>query len=92
MLNYFTTQEQSTTDIWRCICKCVQRVLKESQIDPSGVQGIGFDATCSLAVFSHDIDEPISVTGLEFSNDGDDCNNVILVGTETINATKHNPI
>lgn len=96
MLNFCPIQEQSTTDIWRCICKCVQKALDESRIDPSTVRGIGFDATCSLAVLSHDTDEPVSVTAPDFSNDGHDRNVILwldhrpVVETETINATNHN--
>ncbi|RDL38286.1 Actin-like ATPase [Venustampulla echinocandica] len=88
--------EQSTTDIWRCICMCVQRALSQHNIDPSTVRGIGFDATCSLAVFSHDTDEPMSVTGPNFNNDGNDRNVILWLDhrpvqeTEKINATNHN--
>ncbi|RQM04722.1 hypothetical protein DH86_00004335 [Scytalidium sp. 3C] len=88
--------EQSTTDIWRCICICVQRALSQSLIDPNSVRGIGFDATCSLAVFAHDTDEPIPVTGPNFANDGNDRNVVLwldhrpVAETEKINATNHN--
>lgn len=90
-------QEQSTTDIWKCICVCVHRVLAESKVDPSKIKGIGFDATCSLAVFTHDTDEPVSVTGPAFSNDDGADRNVILWldhrpedETAEINATGHN--
>src|ERR1700710_2935265 len=58
--------EQSTTDIWRCICQCVHRALDQHNIDPTTIRGIGFDATCSLAVFSNDTDEPVPVTGPNF--------------------------
>ncbi|PGH13701.1 hypothetical protein AJ80_06206 [Polytolypa hystricis UAMH7299] len=85
--------EQSTTDIWRCICVSVQRAISQHNVNPSSVRGIGFDATCSLAVFSHDTDEPMSVTGPNFDSD----RNVILwldhrpvEETEKINATGHN--
>ncbi|KAL4769647.1 FGGY family of carbohydrate kinase [Aspergillus nidulans var. acristatus] len=85
--------EQSTTDIWRCICVAVQRAINQHNIDPETVRGIGFDATCSLAVFSNVTDEPISVTGPNFDTD----RNVILwldhrpvEETEKINATNHN--
>ena len=54
---------------------------------------MAFDATCSLAVFSHDTDEPVSVTGPNFDND----RNVVLwldhrpvEETAKINATGHN--
>ncbi|PGH28798.1 hypothetical protein GX50_08461 [[Emmonsia] crescens] len=85
--------EQSTTDIWRCICISVQRAISQHNINPASVRGIGFDATCSLAVFSQDDDEPISVTGPNFDTD----RNIILwldhrpvEETEKINATGHN--
>lgn len=85
-------QEQSTTDIWRCICSSVRRALSENAIEPSRVRGIAFDATCSLAVFATDTDEPVSITGSDFNSD----RNVILwldhrAGSQTdkINATGH---
>jgi len=86
--------EQSTNDIWHCICTSVQRALTQHNVDPSTIKGIGFDATCSLAIFSRDTDEPISVTGPTF---GDNDHNVVLwldhrpeEETKKINATKHN--
>ena len=88
--------EQSTTDIWRCICKCVHRALDQHNIDPTTVRGIGFDATCSLAVFAHDTNEPVPVTGPSFQNDGNDRNVILWLDhrpvdeTEKINATGHN--
>lgn len=88
--------EQSTTDIWRCICMCVHRALSQHNIDPTTVRGIGFDATCSLAVFAHDTDEPVPVTGPNFTNDGNDRNVILWLDhrpveeTAKINATGHN--
>lgn len=88
--------EQSTTDIWRCICMCVQRALSQHNIDPETIRGIGFDATCSLAVFSHDTNEPITVTGPNFINDGNDRNVILWLDhrpveeTAKVNATGHN--
>lgn len=70
--------------------------MADSVVDPASIKGIGFDATCSLAVFSHDTDEPIPVTGPDFENDGTDRNVILwldhrpLEETEKINATKHN--
>ncbi|KAH8122756.1 FGGY-family pentulose kinase [Trichoderma asperelloides] len=87
--------EQSTTDIWRCICECVRRVVQESLVNPNQIKGIGFDATCSLSVFSNDTDEPIPVTGPDFTNDGNDRNVILWLDhrpveeTEKINATNH---
>ncbi|KAI1269815.1 Nup93/Nic96-domain-containing protein [Xylariaceae sp. FL1019] len=88
--------EQSTTDIWHCICHCVQKVVHQSTVDPSLIKGIGFDATCSLSVFTHDTDEPVPVTGPDFENDGNDRNVILWLDhrpvdeTEKINATNHN--
>ncbi|TVY21430.1 putative sugar kinase [Lachnellula arida] len=88
--------EQSTTDIWRCICQCVHRALDQHNIDPTTVRGMGFDATCSLAVFTHDTDEPQTVTGPDFKNDGNDRNVILWLDhrpveeTAKINATGHN--
>lgn len=88
-----TGQEQSTTDIWRCICTAVQRAISQHNIDSTTIRGIGFDATCSLTVFNHVDDEPVSVTGPDFDSD----RNVILwldhrpvEETEKVNATNHN--
>lgn len=71
--------------------------MTQHNIDPSSIRGIGFDATCSLAVFSNDTDEPISVTGPNFDNkDGKDRNVILWLDhrpveeTDKINATKHN--
>ncbi|KAJ6124871.1 hypothetical protein N7471_012188 [Penicillium samsonianum] len=85
--------EQSTSDIWHCICVAVQRAISQHNVNPDTVRGIGFDATCSLSVFSNDTDEPISVTGPNFDSD----RNVILwldhrpvEEAAKINATNHN--
>jgi FGGY-family pentulose kinase len=45
----------------------VKSVVRDSEIEPSQVLGIGFDATCSLAVLREDNDEPLGV-GPDFSN------------------------
>lgn len=68
-------QEQSTTDIWNCISSCVRKVLVEGAVQANTVRGIGFCATCSLAVFSHENSKPVSVNGPEFDKNDQ---NVIL--------------
>ncbi|WEW59422.1 hypothetical protein PRK78_004894 [Emydomyces testavorans] len=85
--------EQSTSNIWRCVCISVQRAISQRNVNPASIKGIGFDATCSLAVFANDSDEPVSVTGPDFDTE----RNVILwldhrpvEETEKINATGHN--
>lgn len=42
--------EQSTEDIWNAVCASVKQALEEARLASSDVKGIGFDATCSLAV------------------------------------------
>ena len=90
-------QEQSVTDIWKCICNSVQRAMNQHNIDPETVRGIGFDATCSLTVFNEETGEPQSVTGPKFDNaDGNDRNVILWLDhrpveeTKKVNATKHN--
>jgi ribulose kinase len=61
------SQEQSTEDIWAAICHCSKTVIKAAAIEPQLVRGIGFDATCSLAVLDEETDQPISVAGPDFT-------------------------
>ena len=89
--------EQSTTNIWQCICTAVHRAMAQHTVDPDSIRGIGFDATCSLAVFRDDTDEPVCVTGPRFDNaDGHDRNVILWLDhrptdeTKQINATGHN--
>ncbi|KAJ2905148.1 hypothetical protein MKZ38_006225 [Zalerion maritima] len=98
-------QEQSTVDIWRAICHCVKTVVADSNIPASSIKGMGFDATCSLAVLDKETDEPVCVAGPSFTHDAasisepeekDLVRNVVLwldhrpeSETEEINATNH---
>ncbi|KAK4541142.1 hypothetical protein LTR36_008216 [Oleoguttula mirabilis] len=89
--------EQSTTNIWRCICSSIHRAMDQHNVDPSSIRGIGFDATCSLTVFNQETDEPVCVTGPRFdNNDGNDRNVILWLDhrpveeTKKINATNHN--
>ncbi|KAF2432822.1 Pentulose kinase [Tothia fuscella] len=89
--------EQSTTDIWRAICYSIKQAMLQHNIDPGSIKGIGFDATCSLAVFNTETDKPVAVTGPDFDNkDGNDRNVVLWLDhrpedeTKKINATNHN--
>lgn len=75
----------------------MRKIVADSGVDPASIKGIGFDATCSLAVFTHDTDEPVPVTGPDFSNASGEDRNVILwldhrplAETELINSTGHN--
>ncbi|KAF8516640.1 Pentulose kinase [Gautieria morchelliformis] len=68
--------EQSTTDIWKGIAACVRACLAQANVNPSTVKGLGFDATCSLAV-SDENGEPVTITeGGDIGTNGE--RNVIL--------------
>jgi ribulose kinase len=68
--------EQSTTDIWSCISKAIKETLKESGVAKEDIKGIGFDATCSLAVTDFE-GNPICVTkGEGLGQEGD--RNIVL--------------
>jgi len=84
--------EQSTTDIWSCIGVAVRECLTSSGVPKERVKGLGFDATCSLAVTDLQ-GEPVLVSkGEELGTKGD--RNVVLWAdhraekeAEMINAT-----
>ncbi|KAN0066377.1 hypothetical protein ACQY0O_000471 [Thecaphora frezii] len=69
--------EQSTSDIWACIAQSVRDVVQGSRVDPKQVKGIGFDATCSLAVTDFN-GTPMSVTPEPKDSWGPGERNVIL--------------
>ncbi|KAJ7725096.1 FGGY family of carbohydrate kinase [Mycena metata] len=68
--------EQSTDNIWAAIASAIRTCLSESQVAPEAVKGLGFDATCSLAVSDFE-GRPVRVTrGADLGTHGD--RNVIL--------------
>ncbi|KAJ1028494.1 hypothetical protein NDA16_001660 [Ustilago loliicola] len=73
--------EQSTTDIWSQIKLAITQVVAASKVDLSHIKGLGFDATCSLAVTDFN-GNPIAVTpqpsGSNSSEWGPGERNVIL--------------
>lgn len=81
---------QSTTEIWSSISKAVREAISQANVALNLIGGIAFTATCSLAVFTHDTNEPVSMS---FSGEEKDDQNVIFwmdrrsdVETEVINA------
>lgn len=82
--------EQSTDNIWAAIVTTVKEIVSCSQVEATNIKGIGFDATCSLAVLDSN-GQPLSV-----SPTGKDEWNVIMWmdhrATDEatfINSTKH---
>lgn len=81
--------EQSSEDIWQAVCRVVRQAVAACA-EPPQVVGLGFDATCSMAVVDV-AGRPVTV-----SEDGDDARNVIvwmdhraLEQTARINAGAH---
>lgn len=70
--------EQSSEDIWRAICTCVREAVAQSRAQSLAqggavrIEGIGFDATCSLVAIDAE-GAPVSV-----SLDGEDARNVVV--------------
>lgn len=82
--------EQSSDDIWNAVTGAVADALADAGRPGSAVQGIGFDATCSLVALDG-AGHPVSV-----SVDGGDERNVVvwmdhraITDAEAINATGH---
>ncbi|HYW35526.1 MAG TPA: FGGY-family carbohydrate kinase [Balneolaceae bacterium] len=53
--------EQSSENIWNACCKCVKSIVKDAEINPQNIKGMGFDATCSLVVLDEN-DQSLSVS------------------------------
>nr|GAT46184.1 predicted protein [Mycena chlorophos] len=53
--------EQSTANIWNAIASATKQCLASSNTPPEAVKGVGFDATCSLAVADFE-GTPLQVT------------------------------
>ena len=47
----------------------MRAAVADSKVSVPSIKGIGFDATCSLAVFARDTDEPMCVTPPAFGHD-----------------------
>lgn len=82
--------EQSSEDIWSCVCASVRDAMAQSGISPASVKGIGYDATCSLVVLDQK-EKPLSI-----STSGDANRNIIvwmdhraIDQAERINKTGH---
>ncbi|KIJ28968.1 hypothetical protein M422DRAFT_61877 [Sphaerobolus stellatus SS14] len=68
--------EQSTTEIWKEIGKAVRTCLADAKVEPPAVKGLGFDATCSLAVSDEHGQPVILAKGKEIGKNGE--RNIIL--------------
>ena len=64
--------EQSSDDIWACVCASVREAVSFAGIDAENLKGIGFDATCSLVVLGSQ-SQPVPV-----GRHGDPARNVIV--------------
>jgi len=82
--------EQSSENIWEACCKAVREAMAAAGLKGEQIQGVGFDATCSLVVLDA-ADRPVTV-----SPSGHDEQNVIvwmdhraIEQARRINATRH---
>ena len=83
--------EQSTAEIWEAVCATVREAVASSGVDPSAVKGLGFDATCSMAVTAKD-----AATGVSVAADGEAGWDIVMwmdhraaKQTVEVNATGH---
>lgn len=82
--------EQSSEDIWRACCRATRMALRQAGLKPAAINGIGFDATCSLVALDG-ADRPVSL-----STTGRPEQNIIVwmdhravAQAERINRTRH---
>ncbi|PPR03320.1 hypothetical protein CVT24_012596 [Panaeolus cyanescens] len=68
--------EQSTDDIWQAVGIAIKACIQSSHISPSSIKGLGFDATCSLAVTDFNGDPIVVTNGETLGQQGE--RNVIL--------------
>jgi ribulose kinase len=68
--------EQSTTDVWKSVCGAVRQVIALSGVLPKHVKGIGFDATCSLAVTNWEGESIVITRGAQLGELGE--RNIVL--------------
>ncbi len=80
--------EQSSEEIWQAVCACVREAVRQS--GSVRIEGIGFDATCSLVALDAE-GAPVSVSAT-----GEDAQNVVVwmdhraeAQAERINAGRH---
>uniref|UniRef100_T1JIY2 Carbohydrate kinase FGGY C-terminal domain-containing protein n=1 Tax=Strigamia maritima TaxID=126957 RepID=T1JIY2_STRMM len=60
--------QQSSENIWQACCASCKDVISSSEIDKSLIDGIGFDATCSLVV----LDKHFNPLSVNLKNDNDE--------------------
>ena len=82
--------EQSSEDIWGACVSAVRAAMKLAGVRPSTVQGLGFDATCSLVALDAS-DQPVSLspTGRRQQNVIVWMDHRAIPQAERINATRH---
>ncbi|PTX95710.1 FGGY-family carbohydrate kinase [Opitutus sp. ER46] len=82
--------EQSSEDIWRACRVAVQQALRAAGLNGDAIDGIGFDATCSLvAIDAEGKPVSISTTGRAEQNVMVWMDHRATAQAERINATRH---
>src|SRR4029077_18451263 len=82
--------EHSSDEIWHAVCTAVRQAVTTASVAPEAVEGLAFDATCSLVMLDAK-GAPVTV-----STTGDDAWNVVMwadhravAEAEEITATRH---
>jgi FGGY-family pentulose kinase len=82
--------EQSSENIWRACGVAVRAALKRAGLPAAAVQGVGFDATCSLvALDAGDLPVTVSTTGRAEQNVIVWMDHRAIPQAERINRTRH---
>ncbi|MBY3790630.1 FGGY-family carbohydrate kinase [Photobacterium carnosum] len=82
--------EQSSENIWQCVCLAVKDAVSQANIEPIQVKGIGFDATCSLVVLDKKgFPLTVSPTGRSEQNVIMWMDHRAIMQADRINATEH---
>ncbi|RJX73628.1 ribulokinase [Vibrio sinensis] len=82
--------EQSSENIWQCVCLAVKDAVSQANIEPIQVKGIGFDATCSLVVLDKQgLPLTVSPTGRSEQNIIMWMDHRAIMQADRINATEH---
>ena len=85
-------KEQSSNNIWLMTCECIREVLVVTNTKSKDIQGIAFDATCSLVCLDEN-DKPICISPKDTEQNDEHniiqwCDHRSINEAEEINKTK----
>ncbi len=85
-------KEQSSNNIWLMTCECIREVLVVTNTNSKDIQGVAFDATCSLVCLDEN-DKPICISPKDTEQNDEHniiqwCDHRSINEAEEINKTK----